>query len=206
MRGVIDGGATRGIRVSSTILSARRLWQRVRTPYGSFLALTAIVAVLMARVGSHLLMAVFCVLLLFAWCFYGLAFLAAQDAKRQMESLRFSLRQIFIVTACVAVIVGALVNHWPFRWRFALSLQELDQFADRIDGGLEIEKPKAVGLFVIEKAEVRTIGGKRVPCLWTDPDTAGPTGFVRCMPEQAHRFNLWSTERMNDRWQLIIED
>ena len=187
-------------------LAANNFWQRVRTPYGSFLALTAIVAVLMARVGNPVLMALLGVLLLFAWCFYGLAFLAVRDAKRQMESLRFNLRQIFVVTGCIAVIVGALVNHWPLRWRFALSLPELDQFADRLDGGMEIVRPIAVGWFVIQQAVVRTISGKLVPCLWTDPETAGATGFVRCTPEEAHRFNLWYSERMNDRWQLIIED
>jgi hypothetical protein len=116
--------------------------------------------------------------------------------------VQWSLRQVFIVTACVAIIVGAMVHRWPLWWRFAASQAALDQFADRVENGLQISRPQAVGWFMIERAEMR----KGVPCLWTAPDLAGSTGFVRCAPNQAERFNLWSNQRLNDRWQFISED
>lgn len=42
--------------VSPAMLSASSFWQRVRTPYGSLIAIPAIVAFLMALVGDRLLL------------------------------------------------------------------------------------------------------------------------------------------------------
>ena len=183
-------------------VSAHNLWRRIRTPYGSFLAYTSVTVILMACVGDQVIYGAFCVLLLFAWCFYAICYMDLQHRKRQIESLQWTLRQLFVVIGCLAVIIGAIVNHWPLRWRFAISLAKMEQLADQMEGGLELEGPRAVGLFLVEKAELK----RGVPCFWTDANSAGPVGFVRCTPEQAHNFNLWSTERMNDRWQLIVED
>jgi hypothetical protein len=141
-------------------------------------------------------------LLLFAWCFYSLILWALQDTKGQVEFVRWNLRRMFAVTGCITVMSGAIVHHWPLKWRFLASQAELDEFADRLEGGLQMPNRSAVGLFVINKAEMRG----HMPCLWTDPDPAGHSGFVRCPPEQAKSFNLWWDERMNPRWQLIIED
>lgn len=182
--------------------SLARCWRRIRTPYESFLALTAIVACFMTLVGCQVIWGALCVLMLFAWCFYALIYMVIQDAKGPVEPPRWALRQMFAVTACIAVMAGAVVNHWPLRLRFAVSRPQLDQFADQLAAGRRLSTPRVAGLFVIKKAEMR--GG--LPCFWTDPDPSGYSGFVRCTPKQAHGFNLWFTEQMNDRWQLIIED
>lgn len=184
------------------MLSAKNFWRRVRTPYGSFLVLTAIVPCVMGCVGDRVIQGAICVLLLWAWCFYALIYLGLQPPKRQAESLRWTLRQMFVVTGCLAMIFGAIVNHWPLLWRFAISQQRLDQFADQLVDGRQLSTPRAVGLFVIRKAEMRD----GLPCLWTDPDPSGYSGFVRCTPRQVQGFNIWFTEQMNDRWQLILED
>lgn len=182
--------------------SAKNFWQRVRTPYGSFLVLTASVACFMTLVGAQVMWGVLCVLMLSAWCFYSLVYLVLEDAKGPVEAPRWTLRQMFAVTACIAVMVGAVINHWPLRWRFAISQPQLDQFADQLADGRQLSTPRAVGLFVIKKAEMR----HGLPCLWTHPDPSGYSGFVRCTPSQVQGFNIWFTEQMNDRWQLILED
>ena len=184
------------------MLSANNFWRRIRTPYGSFLAATAVVPCVMGCVGDHAMQGLFCILLLCAWSCYALTYMGLQNPKKQAESLQWSLRRMFVVIGFLAVIFGAIVNHWPLRWRFAISLPKLDQYADQLEGGLEMEGPRAIGLLLVEKAELE----RGVPCFWTDANLAGPVGFVRCSPEQAHSFNLWCTEQMNDRWQLIVED
>lgn len=187
---------------NSALFSAKNIWRRVRTPYGSFLVLTASAACFMTLVGCQVILGVLCVLMLAAWCFYALIDMALQDAKGPVEPPRWTLRQMLTLTACIAVMVGAVVNHWPLRLRFAVSRPQLDQFADQLAAGERLSTPRAVGLFMIRKAEMR----RGLPCLWTNPAPSGYTGFVRCTPSQAERFNLFFTESMNDRWQLVIED
>ncbi|HUY91445.1 MAG TPA: hypothetical protein VMV10_22085 [Pirellulales bacterium] len=177
---------------------ATSFWQRIRTPYGSFLAATVVVTCLMGCVGDHAIQGLLCILLLWTWCSYALIYSGLQNPKRQAECLRRTLQRMFVVVGCLAVIIGAIINHWPLRWRFMISRPELDQLADRVEGGLKLERPRAVGLFAIKSAAMRG----SVPCLWIDSETC----FARCAPEQVQGFNLWSTESMNDRWQLINED
>jgi len=190
--------AGKGIIPSPAMFSAHAFFRRIRTPYESFLAVTAVVPCVMGCVEDQRILGLFCALLLWVWCSYALIYSGLEAPKQQVESLHWSLRQMFMVTACLAVIIGAIFNHWPMLWRFAISVPEMDRIADQVESGLEVKKPQAVGLFVIEKATMRS----GIPCLWID----GETCFARCKPEQVQGFNLWSTERMNDRWQLILED
>ena len=153
---------------------ASKVWQRVRTPYGSFVATTAAVALLMGCAGDHVALAGLSFLLLIAWCYYVLAFHVVRGPGREIRhrAVEFA-SNVFVVTACVAIIVGAMVHRWPLQWRFTTSRAALDRFADRVENGLQISKPQAVGWFMIERAEMR----KGVPCLWTAPDLAGSTGL-----------------------------
>lgn len=183
--------------------AASNTWLRIFRPCGSLFAATVVVMFLMARASDQILMGGLCLLLLFGWCFCIFVFWALLSPERRIEFIRWDLRQMFAIVGCVAMIVGALVQHWPLKLRFAVSLSELDRLADQLEEGWQMPEPATAGLFVIRKAELR----RGTPCLWTEPDSAGPVGFVRCTPEQAESFpNLWNNEQMNERWQLIIED
>lgn len=171
------------------------------TPIGLAFAMLSVIVVLSACCADRISLFVLSVLVCYAWYVARFAMYVVELSKRpDTGKLRgqWSLRQILFMVACVAMLLGTVFQHWPLRARFLLSHSAFDELADRLESGQEVEVPKEVGLFLIERAKMR--GG--VPCLWIDPEIC----FSRCTPKQVHRFNLWSTERMYDRWQLIIED
>lgn len=103
-----------------------------------------------------------------------------------------------------AVIVSVAVTHWPLRITFALSRAALADAARRVEAGEESRVPRRIGLFTIREA--RAWGGRGDPiCLWTEPNTAGSTGFVRSARDDAP-CSPWSSVRLDAEWWFITED
>jgi hypothetical protein len=171
------------------------------TPLGLAGAMLSVIAVLSACCADRLSLFVLSALVCYMWYVARFAIYVVDLSKRPETGklpTQWSLRQMLFAIACVAVLLATVFQHWPFRARFLLSQSAFNELADRLESGLEMEGSRTAGLFMIERATMR---GK-IPCLWLDPETC----FARCKPEQVQGFNLWSTERMSDRWQLINED
>lgn len=121
-----------------------------------------------------------------------------RTAKRRTVSRQALALAMFLL------IVGSIVEtQWPLRLAFAISRPSLDQLAEQIREHGRIREQRRAGLFVVRTSQVTADG---VVCLWTEPDPWGNTGFVKCAPERAQRFNLWSTLQLSDDWQLVSED
>ncbi len=113
-----------------------------------------------------------------------------------------SLRQLFAGITTIAILLSVATSDWPLRAAYTLSRSSFDRVASQVDAGDHVNTPCWIGLFRIHKAEVHHNG---VVCLWTDDDTAGPTGFVQYASDDLP-FNLWSHIRLDNRWQFIAED
>lgn len=104
--------------------------------------------------------------------------------------------------ACLALIASVAIWQWPLRISYGSSRSGFDSLAQRVRAGEQLQMPQRVGLFRVRKAEVSRQG---VVCLWTLPNPAGSTGFVRCGRDHVP-FNLWSLVKLDDHWQFISED
>ncbi len=113
-----------------------------------------------------------------------------------------SVRQLFMGTTTIAILLSVATSDWPLRTAYTLSRPSFERVAEHVRAGDEIDTPCLVGLFRIRKAEVYHNG---VVCLWTEDDSAGPTGFVQCGSDDPP-FNLWSHTRLDGCWQFISED
>jgi hypothetical protein len=192
----------------SGVTLARRKESAVRafgsllfTPLGLAAATLSVIVVLSACCADRLSLFVLSVLICYAWYWARFLIYVIDLSKRpDTGTLRpqWSLRQLLFMVACLAVLLATVFHHWPFRARFLLSHRAFNELANRLECGRKTQVPKRIGFFVIKGASMRG----SIPCLWLDSETC----FARCKPEQAQRFNLGSTERMNDRWQLINED
>lgn len=180
--------------------AARRCWTVLFSPLGLAIAALSAITALSACCYDRAGLFVLSVPILYAWYLARCIGCGIERSKRPVEEYRiqWSLRQLLFAITCVALLIGTVLHHWPFRVRFQLSRNAFDELADRHERGQQTSVAEKAGLFVIQKTEIR----RGLSCLWIGPEIC----FVRCTPEQARWFNLWSTEQMNDRWQLIIED
>src|SRR2546427_2353374 len=77
---------------------------------------------------------------------------------------------------CACIMISAVTTDWPLRAAYAASRRSLDALESKIRAGEQLRMPRRAGFFTIRKAEVYYNG---IVCLWTGPDPAGNTGFVR---------------------------
>lgn len=179
----------------------------VLSPYWQLVAAAVSMATVSALVCEKGFVVLFGLFAVYCWLLWGLPTLGSRMAGPAEKRPRMSLKQMLTVVACFALIVSVLVNDWPFRVRFAISRPAIDRLADQVERGYVLDEPRQAGLFRIRGAERRRVAAARYTCLWIDPDPAGPAGFVRCLPQEAKAlFNLWSTTRMSEGWQYIVED
>jgi hypothetical protein len=94
------------------------------------------------------------------------------------------------------------VTNWPFRLLFFISRSSIERAANQVQAGNPPKTPFRVGLFRIEKAELKSKG---VVCLWTDPDPGGDKGFVRHEGEIVP-LNLFTCIDLDRRWKYVEED
>jgi hypothetical protein len=112
-------------------------------------------------------------------------------------------RQIVATALCIVCMLTLLTTDWPARLAFLAFRSRLDALAARVESGQNPHLPQCVGPFVIREAHTSADG---IVCLWTEPCPGGNTGFVRCSPARARRFNLWSVISLSSDWQFIRED
>lgn len=93
-------------------------------------------------------------------------------------------------------------TNWPFRLMFILSRPSIERAANLVQVGNPPKTPFRVGLFRIEKAELKSKG---VVCLWTDPDPGGDKGFIRHQGENVP-LNLFTCINLDGRWKYVEED
>ncbi len=91
---------------------------------------------------------------------------------------------------------------WPFRLLFFLSRSSIERAANQVQAGNPPKTPFRVGVFRIEKAELKSKG---VVCLWTDPDPGGDKGFIRHEGEIVP-LNLFTCINLDGRWKYVEED
>ncbi len=119
---------------------------------------------------------------------------------------KFTQRPAFpaALGAILSVLVSASVPafQWPLLLAYRLSQGPLDHLAARLQAGEPVSVPRVAGRFTIEKAELSRDG---IPCLWTNPDPSGRTGFIQTPPHHVP-FNLASMIHLDQRWQYISED
>lgn len=115
-------------------------------------------------------------------------------------------RNVIAVPLVLIMAVLVIWTEWPLRGHFLLVRPIMDAMADRLESGERIETPVQIGLFRVRMAEMS--GWEPVPCLWTKRIRKyDHTGFVRTTPEKVdHQFNLWSSRKLDNHWQFIVED
>jgi hypothetical protein len=105
------------------------------------------------------------------------------------------------LVVCLGVTISVAVWDWPLRLAFAASRPALERAAADVRSGKQVVNER-VGVFFIRSGNMT---GANIPCLWTDTNPAGRTGFVQTRPDVLP-FNLWSAIHLDDRWYLISED
>jgi|ERR1051326_4811235 hypothetical protein len=115
---------------------------------------------------------------------------------------RAALPSLAVPVICLAVIISVAASHWPLRVTYVLSRNAFDAVAQRVRTGGHVATPLRAGLLTIRSVDL-SHGG--IVCLWTHPHPGGSTGFVQCRRDYVP-FNLWSSVRLDDRWQFVSED
>ena len=122
--------------------------------------------------------------------------------------LSFALVFTNLRTALLGITAGAicfsvLANHWPAKFRFSISRNDLNQFVDAYSNDSGIEMPIWCGSYRIKQIERR---GDSI-CLWTDLTPRGYTGLVFTPDDQERRyFNIWNEIEISPNWSIISED
>lgn len=116
---------------------------------------------------------------------------------------RLLIRRLAVVVACVSAILSVPVSQWPAFVAFHAFQPELERLAERVKKGEAISSPQRIGLFVIYDA---SISPDRVPCLWTDLNVSGKTGFIQCSDTEQFRYPLWSAHKMSSAWHFVMEE
>jgi hypothetical protein len=111
------------------------------------------------------------------------------------------LRHVAIYAVAIAVLLVIAWTQFPFRLAFSLSESALGEIASQIRAGERVSLPKRAGLFTVRAAGQKDDGSIY---LWTDPDPAGPAGFV--FHYTGGGYNLWSKLRLKEDWYFISED
>ncbi len=119
------------------------------------------------------------------------------------RSVRAKWTNAIVGIVCLAIFVSVPLTHWPLRVAYRLSRPSFEAVAKSLQTGTKYPYPLRVGLFSIKKAEIYNLNGKI--CLWTDLSPSGKTGFTKC-PSNDLPFNIWSSFKLDDEWQLISED
>jgi hypothetical protein len=119
------------------------------------------------------------------------------------DRARVSVAHLVFLVALGGLIVSVPWTQWPLRVAFAISRPALADLAQQLAAGEYPGFPCRAGAFLILRGE--TDQGR--PCLWTDTNPSGRTGFVKrtaTVPNNA--FNLWSDVELDADWRLISED
>lgn len=104
--------------------------------------------------------------------------------------------------SALILIASVAITNWPLHTAYRYSKEAIDQFADRVRAGEQVETPARLGLFIIQRGEITKSG--RV-CLWTDLNPKGYTGFGQ-YPVDNLPGNLWTWVNLDERWQFIAQD
>lgn len=122
----------------------------------------------------------------------------------------YDRRYLSLWVACLLGIASIPFTNWPLRLSFGAMKGEFEAIAAKASQGQPVAVPIKVGPCFIRRVEMRD--GR--PCLWTDTNSNGFTGFVRnpygyakapgIPPNLA--FNLWSGVTLDGDWAFISED
>lgn len=150
-------------------------------------------------------------------CGGACAFAAARREVASGDWPRWSLRQMFAVIACLALILSALIHQTPFLARFALARHAIDRLAEHLELGQRLEHPCLAGTFLIRQAEIRppkvdqarkdelpSLNSHKRVYLWTDLSPGGRSGFAQNIPQNDSRY--FTQVRLDDRWWFVVED
>ena len=113
-------------------------------------------------------------------------------------------RRRAVATACagLAIFLGVIAQtQFPLTAAHAWSEGDLLALAERVRAGESPKLPVRAGAYTIHAAGQKQDGSVY---LWTDPDTAGPSGFV--LDYTGRNYNLWSIYQLNEDWCFIAED
>lgn len=124
--------------------------------------------------------------------------IGSRDLFEHVSLKRFYIHNI------VALVLGASICYfqWPMRLRYVFSASALDRLAAQAMTGPMPQTPVRAGLVTIRRIQLRPGG----VCLWVDPNTAGPSGFVMCAPGTNPPANDGRPTRLSDRWHFVVED
>jgi len=111
-------------------------------------------------------------------------------------------RAIVAPVLSLVIVISTAITHWPLRLSFAASRPTFEKLVERLLAGDRVD-PRQIGLFRVRSTQIYT--SKDIVCLWTDMDSKGRKGFVRCRPSEVP-FNLFSLITVDDDWQFISED
>lgn len=130
----------------------------------------------------------------------GIKFSGARPAGGHWQ---MSLRRLLLNMTVVCCVLSVLTTDWPLRARFTLSRTAMDEVADRVQQGKDVQLPAYVGLFWVRAVEANRAGQ---PCLWTRLQPGGNTGLVRCRGAAEPALNLASSLGLGEGWYLVAED
>lgn len=159
----------------------------------------------------HLLLtAIFTELMLIALLFAWVVDLVLAGANRKVSGMQFSLRQMLLVTACLAFYLSLLCEPWTFRLRFAVSRPALERLAAQLEQG-SAPDPQWAGLFFIKKATREKRNDETLTVLWTESESGfvhpapKPSADLSHLPGSPGLFNDYSTALQRDpEWFYFI--
>jgi hypothetical protein len=93
---------------------------------------------------------------------------------------RHPLLAWFSVAVLSVLPLSTLWTLWPLHMAFLIARPALERLADRVASGQAVSFPQRAGLFRVAGAAVDPISGN--VGLMVDPNSNGPTGFVRVCP------------------------
>jgi hypothetical protein len=144
--------------------------------------------------------------LLLIWLFVILPTLAAFGATwaelttRRPGVPHYSCRLAWTWVIGLAVMPGVTAwTVWPFRLRFLTARSALEHVADQVAAGQAVSFPQSVGPFGLAGSRFNSETGG--VALLIDPDTNGPTGFVRHKVFRAGPFGCFDPIR-GDWWHV----
>jgi hypothetical protein len=171
---------------------------RIDAALMSLLGLLALAAVLISATGGEPVSVVLLAIVLSMAAIIVGSLLIGYRRHTQRRVLPALITPVLSLT----IVISVAATHWPLRVSYTLSRSAFDALAARVLSGEHITTPVRTGVFSIQRAELSHQG---IVCLWTHPDPAGSTGFVKCRRDYVP-FNLWSIVRLDNRWQFISED
>ncbi len=141
-------------------------------PLAISLAVVAVAASQTIAFSASMLEAVWIVM---AGCFGLLLCVVAFSSVPRRTGGGYDRRYLCLWVACLLGIASIPFTNWPLRLSFGAMKGELEDIATKASKGKSVAVPVSVGPCVIRRVEMRD--GR--PCLWTDTNPSGYTGFVR---------------------------